>query len=445
MKIAIVGAGISGLSTAFYIKRERPDWELVIFDPGQRPGGTMETVAVDGFLFEAGGNGFLTNKPASMQLVEDSGAKELLLPSSDLARKRFIYTDSLHRLPESGSLFLKSKLITLPQKLRVAGEFFVPKRREESEETLQQFGYRRVGKGFTDVFLDAMVAGIYAATPDKISVNAAFPLVVNLEKEYGGLFRGMLAKRKKEAGPGGILMSFKRGVSTFIDHLHTTIDADWRMADGVTTIERNGPGYLVHSASGSTAVDRVVVAAQPYAAAGMLDRIDPELSTGLDAIGYSPTAVVGLGFKHLAHPLDGFGLLTTTAAKQPILGVLWDSSIFPDRASGGGKALRVMLGGQRSPEMLELDDDTLIARAREGVANTMGVDAEPDAVCLRRWPRGIPSYPIGHIAHVDRLFDRLRQSPGLYLNCNAYRGIAMNDCVRNSRDLAERIVAQAHD
>ena len=208
MRVAIVGAGISGLSTAFYVGRARPDWALEIFEAGRQPGGTMQTVDVQGFRFEAGGNGFLTNKPDSLQLVEDCGAGHLLLPSSDLARKRFIFNGSLHPLPESPPAFFRSKLLTWPQKLRVAGELFIPPRREEGEETLQQFGYRRVGKGLTDVFLDAMTAGIYGTTPAKISVNAAFPLVVSLEREYGGLFKGMIARRKKQAGPGGILMSF---------------------------------------------------------------------------------------------------------------------------------------------------------------------------------------------------------------------------------------------
>jgi len=228
MRIAIVGAGISGLSTAFYLQRARPDWELLILDSNPVPGGTMRTVERGGFLFEAGGNGFLTNKPDSMQLVKDADAEQLLLPSSDLARKRFVFTDKLHRLPETPPAFLSSKLLSLPQKLRVMAEVVTPAKRDDSDETLQAFGYRRVGKAFTDVFLDAMTAGIYATTPDRVSVNAAFPLVVNLEREYGGLFRGMIKRRKKQAGPGGILMSFKGGVGRFIEHLQQALRADWR-------------------------------------------------------------------------------------------------------------------------------------------------------------------------------------------------------------------------
>jgi len=160
--------------------------------------------------------------------------------------------------------------LSLPQKLRVGWEFFVPPRRDGADETLQQFGYRRVGKGFTDVFLDAMVAGIYATTPDRISVRAAFPLVAALEQEHGGLFRGMLAKRKKEAGPGGILMSFRGGVSRFIEHLHRSIDAEWHLGEPVSRIARRDGGYEIHTAAGASIADQVVICAQPYAAADMV-------------------------------------------------------------------------------------------------------------------------------------------------------------------------------
>lgn len=443
--IAIVGAGISGLATAFYLQRARPDWQLAIFDAGERPGGTMQTADIEGFRFEAGGNGFLTNKPDSLQLVEDAGASGLLLPSSDAARRRFIYTDRLHPLPESPPAFLKTKLISWPAKLRVAAEVFIRANRSDAPETLQQFGYRRVGREFTDVFLDAMVAGIYATTPDRISVEAAFPLVKALEREYGGLFRGMLAKRRKEAGPGGVLTSFKGGVSTLIEHLHSTVRADWHLGAAVTRLARGAQGYILETGGQTIAADRVVLATPSFAVPDIVRDLDAELAARIAAIDYSPVAVVGLGYRGLEYPLDGFGLLTTSRARLPILGVLWDSSIFPDRAPEGGKILRLIIGGQRNPELVEQGDSGLIDNALDGVRTTMGVTASPDVTYVKRWPRGIPSYAPGHIARVDAIFEQLAGHPGLYLNSNAYRGIAMNDCVRNGRQLAERIVAEAGD
>jgi oxygen-dependent protoporphyrinogen oxidase len=441
VRVAIVGAGISGLSTAFYLQRAQPDLQLVIYDAGKEPGGTMRTVDCDGFRFEAGGNGFLTNKPDSMQLVQDAGAEHLLLPSSDLARKRFIFTDRLHRLPESPPAFIASRLLNLPQKLRVAAEIMIPPKRDAGDESLQSFGYRRVGKAFTDIFLDAMTAGIYATTPDRVSVNAAFPLVVRLEQEHGGLFRGMIARRKRSAGPGGTLMSFSGGVGSFIAHLQDVLQADWRLGSPVTAILKEDDDYRIRTPGGEETVDRVVLAAPAPAAADMLSGLDAELAARLAAIEYSPIAVVGFGYRQPRHPLDGFGLLTTSAAGLPVLGVLWDSSIFPDRAPQGAGSVRVMIGGQRNPELVEQDEAGLIATAREGVRRTMGIDTEPDVTFVQRWERGIPNYAVGHLQAMEELFSRIKRYPHLYLNCNAYHGIAMNDCVRNSRELAERMCA----
>ena len=441
MRTAIIGAGISGLTTAFYLKQAQPDRDVHVFDAEPIPGGTMRTDTLSGFHFEAGGNGFLTNKPDSMQLVKDSGAEDLLLPSSDAARKRYIFTDRLHRLPEAPGPFLRTGLIGWGAKLRLAGEVFVPKRKEPGEETLQDFGYRRIGKEFTDVFLDAMTAGIYATTPDKVSVNAAFPLVVRLEQEHGGLFRGMLARRKKQAGPGGILMSFKGGVGSFIEHLRRIIPAEWHLGAPVEEVVPDGSGYRVRAGDFEAVFDQVVVSTQAHAAAGMLRSLDADLASRLAAIEYSPVAVVGLGWKELDHPLDGFGLLTTTSAGLPVLGVLWDSSIFPDRAPEGSRSVRVMIGGQRNPELVQQDEAGLIATAREGLRLTMGVDKEPDVTFVQRWDNGIPSYRVGHIAAVDELFAHVERYPGLHLGGNAYRGIAMNDCVRNARELAGKLAS----
>jgi oxygen-dependent protoporphyrinogen oxidase len=439
MRVGIVGAGLSGLATAFYLRRARPDVSLVIFEADAQPGGKLRTHEVGGFLFEAGANGFLTNKPDSLRLIEDAGAGALLLPGSDLARKRYIYTDRLQRMPESPPAFLESRLLSWPQKLRVAGEFFVPPRRDGVEETLREFGDRRLGRGFTRVFLDAMAAGIYGSTPERISVQAAFPLVVALEREHGGLFRGMLARRRRSAGPGGVLTSTVGGIGSLVRHLHQAIEAEWRLGEAVQAIERRGSGFVLHTGRDTTEVDRVAVCATSYAAAEMLRPLDAELARGLAALEYSPIAVVGFGYRSLDEPLDGFGLLTTTSAGLPILGVLWDSSIFPDRAPTGGKSVRVLIGGQRSPQLVDQDDAGLVRTARAGLEATMGLVRDPDVSFVQRWNRGIPSYAPGHLARVDAIFERAANVPGLSLNCNAYRGIAMNDCARHGRELGEAI------
>jgi len=445
MRTAIIGAGIGGLSTAFYLQRASPETEIHIFEAGEKVGGTMRTDTINGFLFEAGGNGFLTNKPFSIDLVRDSGAEHLLLPSSDLARKRYIFTDRLHRLPESPGPFIATSLISWSAKLRLAAEVLIPRRKTEGEETLQAFGYRRVGQEFTDVFLDAMTAGIYATTPDRVSVNAAFPLVVQLEREYGGLFRGMIARRKKQAGPGGILMSFKGGVVSFLEHLRNTIPATWHLSTPVTKVVREGTSYAVtytsEGESHTETFDSIVLATQAHAAARIIADMAPALAQKLAAIEYSPVAVVGFGWHELDHPLDGFGLLTTTKARLPVLGVLWDSSIFPDRVPPGGKSVRIMIGGQRNPELVDQDEAGLIATALEGLRITTGIDKPPDVRFVQRWDRGIPSYRVGHIPAVDQIFSDLQSFPGLKLGGNAYRGIAMNDCVRNGRQIAEELVA----
>ena len=437
MRVVVIGGGISGLATAYYVRRARPDVELTVLEASSRLGGTMLTREINGFRFEGGSNGFLSNKPYTLDLVRDSGADALLLPSNDAARIRYIYSDALHRLPESPPAFLATPLLPWRAKLRVLSDIFTPARRDITDESLRDFGYRRVGKEFTDTFLDPMSAGIYASTAAKLSVHAAFPAVVRLEREYGGLFKGMVKRRKRRAGPGGRLMSFQGGVGTFIDHLGEVIGEAVRTGVKVRGLRRNGDGYVLFTTDGELSADAVVLSTPAYAAARILRHLDDDLAYWLGQVGYTPIAVVGFGYRDLAHPLNGFGLLTTAASQQEILGVLWDSSIFPDRAPAGKKSVRVMIGGQRNSELAMRSEDELIDIARRVLTSTMGVSETPAVTFVKRWRRGIPNYRLGHLANVERIFARVAsQWPGLYLNSNAYWGIGLNDCVGNAKRCA---------
>ena len=440
MKVAIVGGGISGLATAFYIHQTMPEVEIDLFEKEAQLGGKMMTKERDGFYFESGSNGFLSNKPDTLELVTQSGCDDILIRSNDSARKRFIYKDFLCPLPESPKAFLKTPLLSWRGKLRVAGEFFIPAKKDDGDETLQSFGYRRVGKEMTDVFLDAMVAGIFASTPSKISVNAAFPAVVKLEREYGGLFRGMLAKKKKEAGPGGVLMSFEKGVSTFIERLALVCGARIRTNTEILSLTKEDKTFVLSTKEETSTYDAVILATSAFEASALLAQTNTDIANLLNTISYSPISIIGFGYTELKHDLDGFGLLTTTSANKDILGILWDSSIFNDRAPSGKKSLRVMIGGQRNKALALKSEAELIALAQKGILETMGIEATPDSVFVERWEKGIPNYEVGHGSKMNTLFEMLSIYPNLFLNSNAYVGVSLNDCVSNSKKCAQGVV-----
>ena len=440
MKVIIVGGGISGLATAHYLLQRLPRCEVTVLEREPYLGGTMRTEQKEGYLFELGANGFLSNRPDTLELVRNIGAENLLLPSSNEARKRFIFTDRLYPLPETPGAFLRTKLLRPRDKLRVLAEPFVPAKRGDQDESLQSFGYRRVGTAFTDTFLDAMAAGIHASTPEKLSMQAAFPAVVRIEQEYGGLFKGMLKKRTRAAGPSGVLMSFRGGVGCFIERLAAASGASVQTDCPIARISQAGAGFVVEGHGIQMTADRVILATPAFASAKLLEGVDEELAQSLAAIDYSPIAVVGFGYSGLRHPLAGFGLLTTQNAAQDILGVLWDSSIFADRAPPGEKCVRVLIGGQRNPSLARQEAEALMAIASGGIEATMAVREPPALTVVKRWQRGIPHYELGHVARVNTIFERLKRHRGLYLNSNAYHGVGLNDCVTNSKRCAETIV-----
>ena len=459
-RIAIVGAGISGLCTAHSLIREFTaagrSVEIILFEAEKVPGGKMRTIREDGFHMEWGPNGFLTNKPHSLELVKELGAEDRLARSSDLARKRFIFSGGrLHRLPETPQAFFRSRLLSLRGRVRILGELFAPGPPEGVDESLGDFARRRLGPEALEKLIDPMVTGIFAGDPDRMSLESCFPLIHDLERKHGGLVKGMIAlqrerkkageKREMSAGPGGVLMSFDHGVQALTDLL-----AD-RLADGLhlgVKVNRVGrrEGKILLSLEesgrrGEIDTDVAVLATPAYAAAGLLEELDASFREALAAIPYSPISVVALGYDKaaLGNPLDGFGFLIPRGERRKILGALWDSSVFPNRAPEGKALIRAMVGGVRRPELAALPPDEMFRLVRSELSATMGVTAKPVLSRIFFHERGIPQYLVGHGKVLERIEERLAAHPGIYLNSNAYRGIALNDCVLQSRLTAERI------
>lgn len=460
-RIVVIGAGISGLATAYAIEKlaqnSEVDVEVTVLEKEARTGGKIWSIKEEGFLCEWGPNGFLDNKPMTLDLCRDLKIDPQLLRSDDNARKRFIYSDKiLHRLPENGPSFLQSKLISWPGKFRLAGEMLIAKRTADEDETLAEFGRRRLGSEALDKLISPMVSGIFAGNPETMSLKSCFPRIYELEQEYGGLIRAMmkLAKKKKAeikagkavasaAGPGGVLTSFDGGIQNLTDGVVGGLKAEILTDSEVVRLEKTSDGFVVHLLSGQTVdSDYVVTAAPAYAVAGMLDGISDETARLLRDIPYAPMNVVCFGYQkdRIAHDLNGFGYLIPKAEGCGILGTLWDSSIFPNRAPKGMVLLRSMMGGATNPAAIDLSEDEVKARTMSDLKQIMGLDCEPDFVRIYRHEHAIPQYVRGHAQRLRAMDEALAHLPGLVLTGNAFFGVGLNDCVNASNAAAQKII-----
>ena len=465
-KIVIIGGGISGLATAWLLRSKAQsagkDLEITLLEKEPQAGGKIRSIKSDGYTCEWGPNGFLDSKPQTLDLCRAIGVENNLQRSNDNARKRFIFSGGqLHQLPDGAAAFLKSRLISWPGKLRLALEPtpFISPAPAGVDETLAAFGRRRLGGEALDTLIAPMVSGIFAGDPETMSLVSCFPRIAELEREYGGLIRAMimLARKKKRdqaqgkvvssaAGPGGILTSFRQGIQYLPDALVTSLGGIVRPGSAVTSVAKGaGAPYLVTCSDGSGhEADQVIIASPAFAAADMLSGLSEEISTVLRQIPYASMTVICFGYSRgqIRRSLDGFGYLIPKKEGCNTLGTLWDSSMFEDRAPEGKVLLRSMMGGACFPEYVALSDDEVVARVREDLTLTMGIDAQPEFVRVFRHPQAIPQYTVGHGKRLQALEESLRAHPGLILTGNSYRGIGLNDCVAAAERAADEAVGQ---
>lgn len=465
MKRAIVvGAGISGLATAWLLgqkaKEAGIELELMLVEKEPRTGGKIWSIKENGYLCEWGPNGFLDNKPQTLDLCRQAGADSQLLRSNDNARKRFIFSDGvLHRLPENGPSFLKSRLISWPGKLRLAMEPLIPQYASQEDETLAAFGRRRLGDEALAKLIAPMVSGIFAGDPETMSLKSCFPRIAELEAEYGGLIKAMikLAKKKKQdiaegkvvasaAGPGGVLTSFRDGIQSLTDILANSLGNNAISLDEqIEGIEKGGSApFRLRSDRGEIEADIVILATPAHATAGIVRGLDSGISAILEEIPYSTMTVVCFGYERqrIERDLDGFGYLIPKQEGKSILGTLWDSSIFENRAPEGHVLLRSMMGGACFPEYIKLSDAEVQKRVQADLQTIMGISAAPSFVRIFRHEKAIPQYIVGHAKRLAALDEKAKAHKGLFLTGNSYRGIGLNDCVAGAIRTADEAIRQ---
>jgi oxygen-dependent protoporphyrinogen oxidase len=455
--VAIIGAGVAGLSVAHEIRKRAPHVGLIVLEPRERTGGNVRTEICDGYTCEWGAVGFLDNAPATLQLVREVGLEPRLLPSRDSARRRYIYRSGrLHEVPASPLAFLTSSLLSARAKARLLGEPFASGPGDDPDESIASFAARRIGAEAAAVMVDSMVSGIYAGDASALSLRACFPRMREMEQEHGSLFRALLATRKRRkkgdaiGAPAGRLTSFYRGMTELVEGLTRSLGPIVRTSSPVVDLQppATSGGFRIATPDRRISADAVVLAGPAAGSADLLRGFGLDVSAALRAIPTAPLAVVCLGYDEAQltaerGPLDGFGFLVPRSEKIRTLGALWETSIFDGRGPTGKALMRVMIGGAHDPHVLDSSDDELLAIVRDDLRQTMSLRIEPEMVRIFRHPRGIPQYTIGHLRRLARIDAELDRYPGLFVAGNSYRGVAINACIAEAGAIADKAITAA--
>lgn len=453
MTVAVIGGGITGLALAYRLRARGTD--AVVLESTSRVGGNVQTHAREGYVLEAGPNSFLDREPTMRELAESLGVSARIRPADAAAKNRYVFTrGALRTLPTSPPAFLKSDILPLASRARVVGELLSGRNPTGADESLAQLGRRHLGREATSVLLDAMQTGTYAGDMEQLSAEATFPQLVKLEREHRSLILGAIraqraARRAKasgavEAGPrlSGQMSTFDGGLGVLVDALAKALGDVVRTDAKVEGLERSADGwrvrFLERGQPAELSAPHVVLAVPAPVAASLVRPLDAELAAKADAIPYAPIAVVHLGFAPGTVPTpDGFGFLVPAAEGKAVLGTIHVSTTFPFRAEGGRVLLTCLMGGARRPDLVAWDEAALVALAREELKAMAGLTATPELTEVIRWPLGIPQYTVGHLERLSAMEARLKRWPGLHLAGNAYRGVGVNDCIREASRLAE--------
>lgn len=448
--VLIIGGGLAGLSTAFFLQRARPDLALTLLERAPEAGGKVRSRQTGGYTVDWAANGFLPNVPDTLELARLLGLE--LREADEVARHRLLYRNgALQRLPASPPAFLTSRLLLPSEKLRAAAEPLWG-RAHHGEESVHAFVARHFGRGVADAFAGPFVLGITAGDAKALSLDALFPRFRALEREHGSLVRALFARSrttKKTTDPDAPkrLTSFHGGSGRLVEALQATFKGRLERGAEVHYVTPQAQGFKVSSSgvggeSIALSADAVVLATPAFVSAALTKPFAPKAAEALAAIPYADVQVFCLGYHRtdVPRPLDAFGFLVPRGEGVRVLGVLYSSSIFPEQAPDGRVLLRVIAGGSVDPTFAALSPEEALAEVRRDLRVTMGIAAEPEFVEHMPWPKGIPQYLLGHGGRVAAAKAALAAFPGLFLTGNAYHGVGVNDTVRDARATAAAVL-----
>ncbi len=458
--VAIVGGGIAGVTVACQLLRDAPWLRLTLLEESDRLGGKVLTERVETeygrFVVECGPDAYLAQKPWARDLALELGLRDEIIPINSTSHPvQVMKRGAIHDLPDGIRLiaptkvlpFLRGSLLGPRAKLRGLGDFVIPPQRAVSDESLGSFVRRRLGTGVLDWIAEPLVAGIYNADPERLSLAATFPFILDLEMSHRSVIRGLRTQRVGSTKPGTPLFeTFRDGTATLIDALSNHVRHISRTKSHVSAISRTVSGaYSVHLMNDHPVTSTHVVMAGPAAStAAILKGFAAAAAEQLSSFRTEAAGSLSLAFRRdeINRPVNGYGLVIPAREHAAFNAITVASEKFPGRAPEGWTLIRLFFGGYRSPATMHLDDRDLMTSAMTLLSRVMGISTAPLFSRVTRWPSGSPQYDVGHLDRVNAL--RMSLPPGVSVIGSPYDGVGLPDIVRSATALASQLRSSIH-
>jgi oxygen-dependent protoporphyrinogen oxidase len=456
-RVVIIGGGISGLSTAYYLAKGGTD--CTILESRPRLGGVIQTERVEGCTIEAGPDSFLSAKPAALELIRDLGLGDQVIGSNDRLRKTYVRKGGrLVPLPDGLMMMVPTKILPLvttrllswSSKIRMGLELLRAPKAKAGDESVADFIQEHYGAEAVDYLVEPLLSGIYGGSPSDLSVTSVLPRFVELAKQYGSLTRGVLAQRakarsKSPAGtqPEPLFRTLKGGLGQMVDAITASIRGKVETRQGrAQAVERSSGGFRIRMEADWMEADRLVVACEAHSGSRLLPGVDGRLAELLGGVPYGSSMTVALGFNtaDFPRPPDGFGFLVPKKERRRLVACTWVGTKFSFRVPEGTVLARCFLGGTGDAAILQESDEAILAAVTGELQEIAGFRAQPRFTRIFRWPFSMAQHNVGHPERVAEIEERLAAIEGLHLAGNAYRGIGIPDCIRMGKLAAERIL-----
>ena len=450
--VVIVGAGLTGLTIAFYLKKAGINFKIV--EKSGKTGGVIQTISEKGFVYETGPNTGVVSHPEIAELFEDLAGKCTLETADPSAKRRLIWKDNQwHALPSGLWSAISTPLFTWGDKFRILGEPWRAKGNDPNEN-LAELVKRRMGQSFLDYAIDPFISGIYAGDPNKLVTRFALPKLYQLEQDYGSFIKGAMKKAKlpkteRDKKATKEVFSAKGGLSRMIEAMTEEIGSENILLSVENTLVKpNLEGFQLQITTPeqlfSIDTKQLITTCGGYTLSGLLTFLTEDETAPFNELKYAAVTQVLLGFKKWKGiSLKAFGGLVPTIENKNILGALFTSSFFEGRAPKDGALISVFMGGTKRPDIANMDNDQIEALIRKDLPRMMSDRSlNPDMIRIHRYPKAIPQYTESTGERYEMIKKLQQKYPGLILAGNIRDGIGMADRVKQGRTIAEELIGK---